>query len=364
MTVVRNPARRPLPPVVRTVHPLAALHRHLPGYRPTPLFDVPALARDWDVGRVLVKHEADRFGLPSFKVLGASWAVHRLLCGRAGLPPDTAYDAVPRSTAPTRLVTATDGNHGRAVAWAAGLFGLTAEVHIPAGAAAVRVDAIRGQGAAVVLVDGDYDDAVASAAAAADGDQAVLVQDTYVPGHEQVPAWIGEGYATLLEEIDDTVDVVLVPTGVGSLAGAVVDRYAADPTRVVTVEPTDAACVLASVQRGDLEPAKGPHRTAMAGLNCATPSAIAWPRLQARVDACVAVGNTEAEAAMRMLHAAGIATGATGAAAAAGAADVCTDDQARRDLQLAADSTVLLLVTEGVTDPEHHARVTAGLSET
>ena len=347
--------------------PLELLHRRLPGYAPTALVDAPDLAQRWGVGQVLLKAETERLGLPSFKVLGASWAVWSSLLARAGMPAGTAFsaDRLPRpdETGVDCLVTATDGNHGRAVAQVARTFGLRARVVVPAGAQQVRIDAIAGEGAEVVVADGDYDRAVAAAAAHADGDpRALLVQDTWCPGHEEVPVRIVEGYSTLFHEVEDAqvgrdVDLLLVPVGVGSLAAAAAAHVGPRPTRLVAVEPTEAACVLASLRAGRPVSSSGAPGTVMAGLDCATPSAITWPALAARLDGAVAVTDEEACAAMKRLHDLGVEAGATGAATTAGADVVLTDPASRQALGIDGGSRVLLLVTEGVTDPSHFADV-------
>jgi diaminopropionate ammonia-lyase len=262
-----------------------------------------------------------------------------------------------------RLITATDGNHGRAVARMARIFGLPAHVFMPAGAVADRVEAIRSEAADVVIVEGDYDAACAAAAAAVD-DEACLISDMSWPGHTQVPQWVSDGYRTLLLEIDEVVsrteiDAVFVPVGVGALAASVVAHY--PDAAVVAVEPDDADCLGRSLAAGSLVTAPGPHLTAMAGLNCGTPSSVAWPSLRTGVDVAVTVSDGEAAEAMRLLAAAGIATGATGAAATAGAAALLRSAEPQRtDLGLDRGSTVLLLVTEGVTDPGHYAAAMAG----
>lgn len=345
--------------------PLQLLHGRLPGYAPSPLLQVPELAEAWGVGEVLLKAETDRLGLPSFKVLGASWAVWTTLLESAGQPADTPFspDLLPRlrSTGVRRLVTATDGNHGRAVARVARTFGLDARVVVPAGAEQVRIDAIAAEGAEVEVADGDYDRAVALAAAQADADPgALLVQDTWCAGHEVVPQRIVEGYSTLFHEIDDAtsdVDLLLVPVGVGSLAAAAVAHTGPRATRVVAVEPVDAPCVLASLVAGELVTSSGAPGTVMAGLDCATPSALAWPVLARRLDGAVAVTDDEACVAMRRLHDLGVDAGATGAAAVAGASVLLSDAGARAALAVHEGSRVVVLVTEGVTDPTHFAAV-------
>ncbi len=314
-----------------------AFHRLLPGYRPTPLVETPSLAARLGVGRVLVKDESQRFDLRAFKMLGASWATYRCLCTRAGgslgtggaAPRDLAEIRRTAATmAPLRLVTATDGNHGRAVARMAGWLDLAAHVFVPADTSLAVVGAIAGEGARVTTVDGDYDVAVRAAAAQAEvDDDAVLVQDTAWPGYELVPSWVVAGYLTLFTELDEQmlafggdIDLVSVPVGVGSLAHAALAHYRSrDGARpaVLGVEPQVAACVLASLRRGELCSVTT-AATSMAGLNCGTPSLIAWPYLQQGLDAAVAVSDEQAASAAAAMHAAGISAGPSGAASLAG----------------------------------------------
>ena len=246
-------------------------HRSMPGYRPTPLVDLPSLADELGVGRVLVKDESSRLGLPAFKVLGASWACHRVLQQQPG----------------ARLVTATDGNHGRAVARTAALLGVRATVFVPDVMQPQQADRIEAEGAEVVRLDVGYDDAVRAAAAyaAAEPDRA-LVPDTAWEGYTEVPGWIVEGYQTLLQEIDEQLqaapDLVAVPVGVGSLAEAVIRHHrrpGAPRPAVLSVEPETAACVLSSLLAG--VPTVVPtSATVMAGLNCGSVSSTAWPVLR------------------------------------------------------------------------------------
>ena len=315
-----------------------AFHRSLPGYEPTPLVPVPALAAELGVGRVLVKDESSRLGLPAFKVLGASWACHQVLAEHPG----------------AMLVTATDGNHGRAVARMAAHLGVGATVFVPRPMLPQTAELIAGEGATVLRVDGDYDVAVrAAAAVAAEQPGRALVQDTAWDGYERVPARIVEGYRTLLAEVDVQLDappdLVAVPVGVGSLAEAVVRHYrapgAAHPA-VLAVEPDTAACVLASLT-ADRPTAVPTGRTVMAGLNCGTVSSSAWPVLRAGCDAAVAVSDEEALRAVGDLDALGVCSGPSGAATLAGVRAVLTDPERRAALALDDHAVVVLLSTEG-----------------
>jgi diaminopropionate ammonia-lyase len=375
----RNPAARAATTLDPPPRAPLELHRRLPGYAATPLHDAPALAGANGVAKVWVKDESSRLGLPAFKLLGASWAAYRALLARLGRDPEPWADVeeLRRALAPLRpltLATATDGNHGRAVARMAALLGLDADVYVPAGTAAARIAAIEGEGARVTVVDGDYDHAVATAAGAA-GDRCLAIQDVGWPGYEQVPSWVVDGYATIFWEVDDQLaaagaagpDVVVVPVGVGGLAAAAVrhwrHRHRRRPPRLLGVEPLTAACVLRSLQAGRIVTVPGPHDSIMAGLNCGTPSLVAWPYLRAGLDAVVAVADERARQAMRDLAAAGIVAGETGAASLAGLAEATGGPHAgglRRALGLGPDSRVLLVCTEGATDPEAYRRIVGG----
>jgi diaminopropionate ammonia-lyase len=368
-----NHRTAPLPAGARPGPEVHAFHRRLPGYGPTPLRDEPALAAATGVGRVLVKDESVRIGLPAFKVLGASWATYRVLCERLGREPawatvDDLAAIVAAELGPLRLVAATDGNHGRAVARMAKLLGLRATILVPDGTVGARIDGIASEGAEVVVSPGSYDDAVAESAAMA-GECDVVISDTSWPGYEDPPRWVIEGYATIFAEIDaqlaelpgaPVIDVAVVPLGVGALGASAAaclraGRQPGDGPLLVGVEPESAACVAAAVEAGHVVEVPGPHRSIMAGLNCGLASLLALPAVTAGFDAFVAIDDDRCRAAIRALADAGMDVGETGAAALAGLTAVVEDHAAA--LPLPAGATVLLLATEGVTDPVNFERV-------
>lgn len=336
-----------------------AFHRSLDDYAPTKLVDLPDLAADLGVGRVLAKDESTRLGLPAFKALGASWAVHRALAAHL---PEQSRDSGKSAPGPVGVVAATDGNHGRAVARFARLAGHPARIYVPAGAVhPTAVQAIRDEGADVVEVAADYDATVAAAADNADRAGDVLVQDTAWEGYEEVPGWIVEGYLTLFAEIDDQLaaralgapDLVVVPTGVGSLLQGALAHYrsaeAASGTSVVAVEPATAACIPPSLAAGHPVTVETTG-TIMSGLNCGTPSSLAWPLIRDGLDAAAAVTDAEAIEAGRRLAGLGVQAGPCGAAALAGARRALSGagaDKRRARLGIDSTSTVVLTVTEG-----------------
>lgn len=339
-----------------------AFHESLPGYAPTRLVEAPALAAELGVGRVFVKEESSRLGLPAFKILGAAYAVSRALSARFGSPDRAmSLDALREAIAagpgePVRLVAATDGNHGRAVAHIARLLGLPAQIWFPDTLSTEAKQAIADEGAETVELAIPYDDVVDAATRAVQdaGDDAMLIQDTAWPGYEQVPQWIVDGYSTLFEEADAQrvelgvthLDLVAVPVGVGSLAQAAVRHYrsGAEAPIVLSVEAAAARPVIASLRAG--EPVSVPTSfTVMSGLNCGTVSGNAWPVLQAGLDAAVTVDEDAAIRAVHDLEALDIDSGPCGAATLAGVRALLADDRVRAVLR--ADANVLLLSTEG-----------------
>jgi diaminopropionate ammonia-lyase len=313
----------------------AAFHASLPGYRPTPVRDLPAIAAELGLAAVAMKDESDRLGLPAFKVLGASWAVERLLTERRDVHT---------------LVAASAGNHGRAVARVAALRGLDCRVFLPARAAEPRRAAIAGEGAEVVIVDGTYEDAVEAASRAGAADGVAEVADV---GSSGTARWVIDGYATLFAELADQADfdVLLVPIGVGSL-GAAAARFAAQAgVTLIGVEPVTAACLTASLGAGT--PASVPTPgTTMAGLDCAEVSVTAWPTLRDGVRGTVTVSDDEVAVAVRDLRAAGYAIGESGAAPLAALRALVTDEECaplRVLVGIDPETRVAVVATEGPT---------------
>lgn len=354
-----GPLAAPMPEGVR------AFHRSLPGYAPTPLIRRPALARSLGVGDLYVKYEGTRFGLKAFKGLGGSWALHRLLALRPG-----SFDTVS---------TASEGNHGRAVAWAARLMNVPCVIFLPAHAAPERIDNIRGEGAIVVLVDGSYEDAVQECDRVSRDRGWQIISDVGYEGYLEIPPLVVEGYRTLYQEVDEQLtqngwpapDLVLIPGGVGGILHAGVDHYrgAAAGPRVVGVEPAEGACLLESLLAPEGRPveATGSRQTTMACLNCGEVSLPSWPVIRRGVDAILAIDDADAEAGVRLLYRADpgdepIEAGNSGAATTGGLAALMRDPGCRglKDhLALGPASIVLALCTEGAIDQAEFARCLA-----
>ena len=318
MTVFINPAVDP-GRVTRDPGTATAFHRSLLGYTPTPLHNL---------GPVYLKDESNRLGLPAFKILGTTWAVEQALSEH----PETHT-----------LVAASAGNHGRAVANVARQRNLRAEIYLPARAAPARRRAIESEGANVIMIDGDYEDAVAAAAEGAAKPGRIELADV---GSSGPARWVIEGYATLFAELPGRTDTILVPAGGGSLAAAAARYGAAHGARIIAVEPETAACVTASLRAGQPITVLTPG-TSMAGLDCAAVSPAAWHDLKHGIHATVTVSDTEVNAAMRQLAASGHSIGDCGAAPLAALRHL--DQDLLRD-------DIVLIATEGITDPDAYKR--------
>jgi diaminopropionate ammonia-lyase len=360
-------------------------HTSFPTYQPTPLRRLDTLAKMLGVAGVYVKDESYRFGLQAFKALGCSYAMARLLAARLG--EDMEQMTFAQLTSPATkarlgdltFVTATDGNHGRGVAWTARQLRQKAVVYMPRGTSASRLANIRAEGAEVSIIDGNYDDAVRLAAMNAEKFGWLVVQDTAWPVYTDIPNWIMQGYCTMAAEArEQLVDLgvgqpthVFVQAGVGSLAAAVQGYFAAAlgaaRPQTVVVEADQAACLLQSAQAGDGQPRKvsGELATIMAGLACGEPNIIAWNILRDYTELFVVCPDWVTARGMRILgNPAGsdarIVAGESGAVST-GLLSVIMQDQAllplRQAMHLGADSQVMLFSTEGDTDPQHYRRV-------
>jgi diaminopropionate ammonia-lyase family len=329
-------------------------HKRLPRYAPSPLISLGGMAREAGVGAVYVKDESSRLGLPSFKILGASWGTFRAITQRLSLPLSTTIIALREILAtsrPLKLYAATDGNHGRAVARMGSILSVPVEVHVPAGMAQTTIEFIESEGAVVVKSTGSYEDAIAAAYEGAKRNEGgILIQDTAFDGYEDIPAWIVDGYSTMLREIDDQLgdklaDLVITPVGVGSLAQSVVTHFKAPggQTAVVTVEPDTAACLWRSLREGESVITETTP-TIMAGLDCGAVSTIAWPILKAGVDASMTVSDYEAHIAAVDLQSMGVDAGPCGSAPLAALRRLTAEEKSK--LGLTRDSVILLLCTE------------------
>ncbi len=343
------------------------------GYAPTPLLDLPAIARDASLGAIRLKDEAGRFGLGSFKALGGAYAVMNILAdqlARTGVASaaGSADLVAGRYSGATRGITvtcATDGNHGRSVAWGAARFGCRCVIFVHQGVSQGRIDAITCLGAEVRVVAGTYDDSVRHAEREAKEQGWFVVSDTSWPGYTDVPVTVMQGYRLMADEAADQwtgppPTHVFIQGGVGGVAAAVSAhmRTRFDPTpALVVVEPDRAACLLASAELGEPTAIPGDLDTVMAGLACGEPSLIAWAELERAAAAFMAIPDEAAVACMRLLAGHGVVSGESGVAGLAGCLLAAADPAARQALVLDGDSRILAFSTEGATDPAVYQRL-------
>lgn len=341
-----------------------------PGYAPTPLHALPALAADLGVAAIHYKDEGGRFGLGSFKALGGAYAVARLLQSELGKRlgrPVSMEEITSRAIPQAREITvccATDGNHGRSVAWGAQSFGCNCVIFIHATVSDGRKTAIEAYGAEVRRCAGNYDDSVREAQETATREGWFVVSDTSYPGYMEVPKDVMQGYEVMAAEAFDALDQppthVFLQTGVGGMAAAVaaqaVRRWGAARPRIVLCDPDQSACWLDSLRAGEPVAVEGDLDTLMAGLACGEVSALAWEILKDHADAVMALTDAAAVAEMRRLaHPLPgdppIVAGESAVAGLAGLAAAMTVPEARAALELDETSRVVVFGTEGDTDP-------------
>ena len=373
--------------VMSTEHVAKAhtFHRSFPQYTVTPLAKLDGMAAWLGLSSLSVKDESYRFGLNAFKVLGGSFAMARYIAGELGKDvSELSYDYLTssdfrRDFGQATFFTATDGNHGRGVAWAANKLGQKAVVHMPKGSAKSRFDNIAREGAQVTIEEVNYDDCVRMAAAeAARTENGVVVQDTAWEGYEEIPSWIMQGYGTMAgeaaEQLGEKPTHVFVQAGVGSLAGAVVGCFASlypdNPPKFVVMEARSADCLYQGALAGDGRPRMvgGDLRTIMAGLACGEPNTISWDILRNHADAFVSCPDWVSAKGMRMLAAPmkgdpAVTSGESGAVGMGVISTLMEDDayqEARNALELDRNSRVLMFSTEGDTDPEQYRKIVWG----
>jgi diaminopropionate ammonia-lyase len=344
-----------------------------PGYAPTLLRELSTLTGAAGIGVLRLKDEAKRFDLGSFKALGGAYAVGNLLINelaRTGVAPaaqsaDLASGMWGAATERVTVACATDGNHGRAVAWAGQRFHARCVIFLHATVSQGRADAIAQYGAELRRVPGNYDEAVRQCAREAETNGWHVVSDTSWPGYTEVPRDIMQGYRLMADEAADQwtgvpPTHVFIQGGVGGAAAAVAvqcrARFSPVP-KLIVVEPDRACCLLASAEHGAPVTIGGELDTIMAGLACGEPSLIAWQELDRSAAAFMAIPDEAAASAMRLLAACGIVSGESGVAGLAGCLLAAADPAARATLGLGPESRVLVFSTEGATDPEMYARI-------
>ncbi len=359
-----------------------AFHESFPQYGVTPLTALPQMAQRLGLGGLWVKDESYRFGLNAFKVLGGSFAMAQYIAKELGRDvSELSYDyltseKLKEEFGQATFFTATDGNHGRGVAWAANKLGQKSVVHMPKGSAQSRFDNIAKEGAQVTIEAVNYDDCVRMAAAeAAQTEHGVVVQDTAWEGYEEIPSWIMQGYGTMAAEAAQQLEQppthVFVQAGVGSLAGAVVgcfaNRFSEHPPKFVVMEAGAADCLYQGAAAGDGSPriVGGDLETIMAGLACGEPNTIGWDILRNHADAFLSCPDWVSALGMRMLAApvkgdSPVTSGESGAVGMGVISTIMKNEaykELRDALELNQNSRVLLFSTEGDTDPDKYRKI-------
>ncbi len=363
-----------------------SFHRQIPSFRSTPLVSLSHLAEMLGVEGIYCKDESQRLELNSFKVMGGSFAVFRYLQKQLDLSDEEiSYRYLMSKECHDKLGTltfasATDGNHGRGIAWASRMLGHKCKIYVHKDTSAARINAIKMYGAEVTVVNGNYDDAVRKVAEDAKENNWIIISDTSWPGYTEVPTWIMQGYSTMLLEAQeqfagmgiDKPTHIFVQAGVGALAASVIGFYAhlfhVDMPKFIVVEPDKADCIYVSAKAGDGEPhtVKGDLDTIMAGLACGDPSPIAWKILWPLVDAYISVPDYVAARGMRIYATPLkddpiVISGESGAVTLGALYSILTEKKNCQDLvdflQIGKDSRILFINTEGNTDPTHFRQI-------
>lgn len=360
------------------------LVRGMNEYTPTPLVDLPGLANTWGLQSVQVKDESKRFGLNAFKVLGGIYAVANVICQKLGVGiEEMNFSTLTSSEVREKLgdmvfVTATDGNHGRGIAWAARQLGQRSVVFMPKGSSAYRLEMIRREGAEASITELNYDDAVRHAKKYADTNGGTMVQDTAWEGYEEIPVWIMQGYAVIMDEIREALEKegqkppthVFLQAGVGSFAAAIqgylAENWREDRPVTVILEPDQADCYYRTAKINDGMPhaVSGHMETIMAGLACGEPNLIGWRILRTYAHAFVSCPDHLAARGMRVLAAplpgdSQVISGESGAIGIGFLGELMSPslEELRQQLKVDGQSRILVISTEGDTDPAHYRRI-------
>ena len=362
-----------------------SFHRQIPDYRITPLKSLNNLAAMLKIGGIWVKDESLRLNLNSFKVLGGSFAIYRFIKHKLGIDhlelpfSELISPEIKKKLGKITFATATDGNHGRGVAWAASKLGHKAVIYVHQKTSVARVQAITSYGAEVKIVKGTYDDAVKKVIADARKYGWQIISDTSWKGYREIPLWVMQGYTSLLSEVQEQLasQGVIKPThifvqaGVGALAASMIGYYRSlmrgEAPISIVVEPDRAACLFKSIKMKDGKPhkVKGNLNTAMAGLACGEPSPIAWEILKNYANFFIACPEYVASKGMRVygMPLKGdptVVSGESGAVTLGALMFILENPklrQLKKQLALDKNSQVLFINTEGNTDPTHFREV-------
>ena len=357
--------------------------QHRTGHKPTPLVQLHRLSEKLNVKSIFVKDEGYRLGLGSFKALGGSYAVIRLVLEKASVVlgreidiSELLSDEVREIASSMTVACATDGNHGRSVAMGAQLVGAQCKIFVHSGVSAQRIEAIARYGADIIRVNGNYDDSVHEAARVAEEKNWVTVSDTSWPGYERIPGFVMQGYTALLTEalkqMPEPPTHVFVQAGVGGIAAAVAGHFSVvfgnDRPFFVVVDPSRAACLYESARAGQAVKVDHGEATVMAMLECYEPSLVAWRILSHTADAFMTVDDDDAIDAMKILanpmgSDRAIVAGESGGVGLAALMKISSHDDLRQKIKLDAHSRVFLINTEGATDPDLYREIVGAAPE-
>ena len=387
-TLLNNAPKDRIPPhnySAAEVKKVREFHMSFDNYAATPLVELKTLASTLGVKSILIKDESSRFGLNAFKVLGGTYAITRLICKKLGVDvSDIDFNYI-KSEARKKIgdvsfVTATDGNHGRGISWAASELGQNAIVYLPKNSAKRRVDAIRETGSTAIVTDMNYDDTVLEAQKKAAEIGGYLIQDTSWEGYTEIPQWIMQGYTTMAAEVVDQMALigihkpthVVLQAGVGGMAGSIAGYLAniygeEELPKIIVVEPNEAACLFESARAADGKPHSvgGDLKTIMVGLACGVPSPMAWGILKEYTDLFVSCDDTIAARGVRILanplgNDIKIVSGESGAVGIGLLSIMMRNEEfsaIREELSLNDQSRILFFNTEGDTDPVNYGEI-------
>lgn len=368
------------------VEKVRSFHKSFPEYKETPIHSLKHLSKQFGVSNIWVKDESYRFGLNAFKVLGGSYAVGKYLAERLNVDiSELSFEKLRSKEVKEQLgditfVTATDGNHGRGIAWAANQLGQQSVVYMPKGSSEIRLNNIKNEGAEAYITELNYDDTVRMASEKAKENGWILVQDTAWDGYEEIPTWIMQGYVTIIDEAmeqlaeagEDRPTHVFLQAGVGSFAGSMLgylaEKFGEERPITVIVEPEQANCLYKSIKIGDGNPhaVTGSLNTIMAGLACGEPSKTSWSILKDFANVFVSCPDYIAARGIRILaNPLGddqkIVSGESGAAVGVGLVSLLAENETllemKDSIRLNENSKILIISTEGDTDPDHYRKV-------
>ncbi|WP_410985049.1 diaminopropionate ammonia-lyase [Bacillus cereus] len=351
-------------------------HSSIEGYQPTPLLEMPVLSKDLGIKKIYVKDESSRFGIKSFKGLGASYSIFQIvktLWEKEYHSPfhvlDIWNDEKIKKLGQLTFAAATDGNHGKAVAWFSKLINQNAVIYMPSSSSQSRINAIKEEGGKVVLIDGSFDECVKRCNIDSTVNGWQIVSDTSYPGNMENPKNVLLGYTTIYKEIDQCIneefDYIFIPTGVGGVAaaGALYFNYYKNSrkTKLVTVEPESSDCLYESLKNNKPSYCTGIQDSIMVGLNCGFPSLSSWEILRNSVYLSLVIPDKYAIQGMRKYHDVGIVSGETGSGSLAGVLSILDkQNKSLADKMELKNSTILILNTEGDTDTENYKRIISG----